>query len=295
MTHPIFLDIDPTIAADPSSPYAVLPLPYERTVTYGPGTRSAPAAILEASHETEDFDEELRLPTDLRVQTLDAPDFEGKDDAEALDCIRSAAESVLQKQWLLSLGGEHTVALPLVSAALTAYENVSVLQIDAHADLRQSYGGTELSHACVMRRIRELGVPTIQVGIRSISATEHEYVQEQGLSLVWASDICRATDTIWADEIANHLTDPVYITIDIDALDPSLAPGTGTPEPGGLDWSQITALLRNVFAKRQVIGADICETAPIPGTHVTEFTAARLGQKLLVYHRHKDALRPSCS
>jgi len=166
----IFLDIDQDVAADPQAQLVVLPLPYERTVCYGTGTRRGPDAILRASREIEDFDEELKIPVDLRVRTLDPPDLSAPDTADALDVIRATAGTVMKDdRFLLSLGGEHTVTLPLVTAAQSVFEGLSVLHLYAHLDLRDSYLGRRDSHACVMRRIRDLGVPTTHVGMRGVS------------------------------------------------------------------------------------------------------------------------------
>lgn len=285
--HNMFLDIDPAASTDPTAPYAVLPVPYERTVSYGKGTANGPKAILDASFQVEDFDEELARPMDLQVQTLPSLDFSGLSESRSMDVIQSHALPVLaEKRFLLSLGGEHTISLPLVKAAREVCPEVSVLQLDAHADLRAEYDNTGLSHACVMRRIRETGTKTVHVATRSISVDEHDYVKEQEIPIFWARDIQQSSDDSWIENVCECLTDPVYVTVDIDALDPSIAPGTGTPEPGGMGWYEVTALLRKVFGTRQVIAADIVETSPIPGSQVTQFAAARLAAKMLTYHKH---------
>lgn len=293
MTHSFFLDIDPDVAKDPTAPYAVLPVPYEQTVTYGQGTAAGPDAILEASFQIEDFDEELRIPMGLRVQTLPSLDFVDLSEAQSIEKIRVAAESVVSsKRFLMAFGGEHTISVPIVTAVKSVYDRISVLQLDAHTDLRTQYDGTEFSHACVMRRIREMQVPTVHVGVRSISVEEYEYVQSEHVPIFWASEM-QPPDTAWIDHVVDVLADPVYVTVDIDCLDPSLAPGTGTPEPGGPGWREATALLRKVFASRQVVAADIVETSPIPGSQVTQFTAARLAAKMLMYHKNRGAPQAS--
>lgn len=285
-----FLDLAPALAADPTAPYAVLPLPYERTVCYGSGAAAGPSAIVHASLQVEGFDEELREPLGLRVQTLPALRFDGLDDAAALRRIREAAEPVLRAgRFLLALGGEHTVTAPLVEAAVAARGPLGVLQIDAHADLRTDYSGTPLSHACVMRRIREQGVPTVGVGIRNLSEPEYDYIRTEAIPVFWAGDLAGRTDTAWIDAVVAALPEQVYVTIDIDGLDPSIAPGTGTPDPGGLTWKQATSLLRAVCGARRVVAADIVEVAPIAGTQATEYAAARLATKLMLYHRNGKA------
>jgi len=182
------------------------------------------------------------------VATL--PPVEPADDpAETLRRVRAAAEPWMRAgRFVLALGGEHSITAPLVAAAQEALGPLSVLQIDAHADLRDAYGGTPHSHACVMRRVLETTPRLCQVGIRS-----------------------------WSREEAEALT------VDMDGLDPSLAPGVGTPEPGGLTWRQVLRLLRRVSAAREVVAADVVEVRPVPGHHVTEFVAARLAYKLIAY------------
>jgi len=284
--HHFFLDIEPDAAADPTAPYAVLPLPYERTVSFGEGTAGGPAAILDASHEVEDFDEELLRPLDLTVQTLPSPDMDGLDDEAALAVIGGAAAEVLGAgRFLLSLGGEHTVTVPLARAALDVTPSLSVLHLDAHLDLRDRYQGTPWSHACAMRRIRDSGARTVHAGMRSWSAEEHAYAARERLPVFPAAEIVGEHTGRWADRLMAALSDTVYVTVDIDVLDPGLAPGTGTPQPGGLSWQQVLGLVRRVFREKRVIAADIVEVAPIPGTRVTEFVAARLGAKMLAYHR----------
>lgn len=280
-----FLDLPPAVADDPAAPYAVLPVPYERTVCYGAGTSGGPAAIVHASLQVEGFDEELRQPLGLRVQTLPDLRLDGLDDEAALRRIRDAADAVARAgRFLLALGGEHTITAPLVAAAAAARGPLGVLQIDAHADLRADYGGTPLSHACVMRRIREQGIPTVGVGIRNLSEPEYAYIRAESVPIFWAGDLDGRTDATWIDAVVAKLPEQVYVTIDIDGLDPSIAPGTGTPDPGGLTWKQVTSLLRAVCGARRVVAADIVEVAPIAGTQATEYAAARLATKLMLYH-----------
>ena len=283
----LFLSSDPALARDSAAPYAVLPIPYERTVSYGTGTSRGPAAILSASLQIEEFDEEFRAPFGLRVQTLPALGFAGLTEGEAMDRIYLAARRVLsRRRFLLSLGGEHTITGPLVAAARSVAGCRSVLQIDAHTDLRTEYTGTPFSHACVMRRVREMGVRTVGVGIRSVSPREHDYILAEQVPLFWARDIAEAHDESWIRRVVDLLDEPVYITVDVDGFDPSLMPGTGTPEPGGLSWYPVMRLLRSASEARRVIAADVVELAPIPGPAVSEFTAARLAARILSYHHH---------
>lgn len=278
-----FLDLDDVIASDPKAPAAVLPLPYERTVTYGRGTAAGPAAVLEASTQVELFDEEMLKEPRWRVQTLPAVNFTGLSEEQALARIRETAFTVFAGQrFLLSLGGEHSITPALVQAAREAAGNVDVVWLDAHADLREHYQGTRYSHACAARRVVEDRVNVVWLGLRSLSAAEYEFIRSQKLTAVRAREIVgRSLDHVMP-VILDVLSNPVYLSIDIDVLDPALVPGTGTPEPGGLDWYTVVDIVRTLCRERSVIGADIVEVAPLPGSQVTEFVAARLAAKLLL-------------
>lgn len=283
---PHFLAYDPVYVHNPRAPYAVLPAPYERTVSFGRGTQRAPAAILAASVHIESFDEELFQPLGLGVQTLPAVACRRGTDRQVLEVIRRAAAAVMQRgQFLLTLGGEHTITFPLVAAAKAMHGDLTVLHFDAHLDLRDRYTRTPLSHGCVMRRVMELGAPIVSVGIRSVCAEEYHLVKQYRLPVFWARDIIQARSEVWMKAVLARLGKRVYITIDADCLDPSLMPGTGTPEPGGLGWYALTGLLRRVCAARRVVAADLVEVAPVPGTPACEYIAARLAAKLMLYHR----------
>jgi len=281
-----FLDRAPRQVRRPDAPYAVLPIPYERTVSFGHGTALAPDAILRASVQMELFDEELRCPFDLDVHTLPAVDCRSQDDAATLRMIERAALEVLRpRRFLMSFGGEHTITAPLVRAARQVYGEVDVLQVDAHLDLRDHYRGTALSHACVMRRVLEQGARIVHVGIRSACEEDYQLVRERDLPVFWARDIALSGTGEWIEKVVGHLGPRVYVTIDIDGLDAALVPGTGTPEPGGLGWYPLLTLLRRVCGERQVVAADVVETVPLPGTPANEYIAARLAAKLMLYHR----------
>jgi len=282
----VFLEDIPAVQGGEAAPYAVLPIPLERTVSFGAGAGRGPAAVLAASDQLELFDEELREPFGLRVQTLRAVDCAQGSMDEVLAAVEEAAAPVMRAgRFLLGLGGEHTASLGLIRAARAGFGEFSVLHLDAHTDLRMEYEGEQLSHACVMRRVRELGVPVVHAGIRSLSEEEHLFLESDGAPVFWARDIVRAPDDAWIQALVARLAPRVYVSIDIDCLDPALAPGTGTPEPGGLDWYALTRLLRAVCAARELVAADLVEVAPVPGSVVTEFVAARLAAKILVYHR----------
>ncbi len=262
--------------------YAVLPVPYEGTVTFMRGTAAAPAAILDASAQVEEFDEEMSR--DFRavgIITL-SPVLSADTPEEQMRRIASVARALAgHGKFLLALGGEHSITAPLVRATAEEHGDISVLQIDAHADLRDTYNGSPHSHACVMRRVLELTDRIAQVGIRNYSQQEYLDCPRQVENFVTPAVI--ESDPGWVDRVLSLLGEKVYVTVDVDGFDPAYVPGTGTPEPGGLTWRQVTRLLRRVCAEREVVGADIVEVVPIPGQKVSEFLAARLAYKMIAY------------
>lgn len=283
-----FLGIDDCSPESSSVQYAVLPLPYERTVSYGAGTADGPAAILRASLELEDFDLELKKPVNIAVCTLPAPVFQETKPEDCLAGIQKLAAAEFRAgRFPVSLGGEHSLTAPLVRAARDQYQDLAVLHLDAHADLRDKYDGTEHSHACVMRRVTEMGIPLVSAGIRSYSAEEFNYMKQLGSqgNVLEAELFFREPMNRCLDRISNVLSSAryVYVSVDVDVFDPSLVPGTGTPEPGGLTWQQVLAILRHACCQHEVIGADVVETSPVPGSQVSEYTAARLALKTIMY------------
>lgn len=278
-----FLGLESEYSAYDRARFAVLPIPYDSTATYLSGTRHGPGAIISASQHVEEFDEELESEFyQAGIATLDPmePNAAGPE-AMHEDIFRAARRIVRDGKFLMGLGGDHSISSALVRAAMTKHKKLSVLQIDAHADLRDTYYGSRFSHACVMRRIVELGASIVPVGIRAFCADDQRAMKRHKITPVTARDCMMEDD--WLDRTLNALGEKVYITIDIDAFDPACAPGTGTPEPGGLDWYQVTALLRLVAAEKNVVGADIVEVMPVAGQVVTEFLAARLAYKLMCY------------
>ncbi len=260
----------------------VLPVPYDATTSYGGGTRRGPAAIIDASRHIELYDLELNREThtDLGIATL--PELEPDTDSPAGTIRRvekAVAELVRRRTFPLILGGEHSITLGAVSALAKRTANLSVLVIDAHADLRDSFEGSRNNHACVMRRVREKVKRVVQLGIRSLDRDEVGYIRRQKINTVFlAPDFDN-------QEVLKHLTKNVYLSIDLDCFDPSQMPAVGTPEPGGLYWYQVLYFLQDVFASRRVVGADIVELSPIPGNHAPDFFAAKLAYKLIGY-RH---------
>ena len=288
---PHFLDIPAKAARSKKSPYALLPIPYEHSTSFGKGTRRGPAALIRASHEIDTVDEELLLPIDIPVQTLPAVKTSGKTPAAALQAVYKASKAIHNTgRFVLGIGGEHSVSVPLIRAAAEKYRNLSVLQIDAHLDLRDKYSGTKLSHASAMRRTIEMGIPVVHAGTRSLCEEELELVRSHKLPVFFARYMAEKQIRTVAAQICKQLTKNVYISFDVDALDPSVMPGTGTPEPGGLDWYLALDLLKEVIKRKNVVSADVVELSPIKGSHVSEYAAARLAQKILTYHYYRAEL-----
>ncbi len=266
----------------------VVPVPWEATVSYGAGTAKGPAAILDASRYVELYDEVLREEPYRKggIHTAPAVDVSGGDPVAFLDGLESvAARLFADGKFPMFLGGEHSLTTGPVRAAKAAFEDLSVLQLDAHADLRESYEGTPWSHACVMRRVHELGVPVVPLGIRAISVEEAEFLQDEDMPVFWSHRIAHGEE--WMDTVLNTLSETVYITFDVDYFDPALIPATGTPEPGGGFWHETMRFLGYVFQDKNVVGMDVVELAPIEGLHAPDFVIARLVHRCLGYRFHE--------
>jgi agmatinase len=279
----LFLGLPPEDSRLEKARVAVIPAPFDQTTSYLPGTRFGPAAILNASRQVEFYDEELdREPCEIGIATLAEIEVEPADIEAGMRRLEAVAEELDGRGIVpFTLGGEHSLSLAPVAALRRRYPGLSVLQLDAHLDLRDSYQGTKLSHASVMRRIRDLGVSTVPVGIRSVSREEADYVHAEKAPVFLAREI--RAQGLPVDAVLAELGNPVYVSIDLDAYDPAFVPGVGTPEPGGLTWDEGLRLLRAVFERRQVVGIDVVELCPIPGQIVSEFFAAKLVNKLIGY------------
>jgi agmatinase len=269
---------------------AVLPVPFERTVSYGHGTASGPAAILRASQSMELWDEELASePYRVGIATLPPFAPEAHDMGEALAEIEAEARRHLEAgKFLLTLGGEHSLTIAPVRAArhvaAARGEAIGVVQLDAHADLRDEYEGTRHSHAAVMRRVLELDVPAVAVGLRAVSAPEAALIAERDLPVLWGWELeDEPAAAARFEEMLAALPETVYVTFDADYFDPALLPATGTPEPGGGRWWPTLALLRTVFRTKRVIAMDVVELAPIGALPASDFVAARLAYKAIAY------------
>jgi agmatinase len=280
-----FLGLSEQDAAYESARAVIFPVPLERTTSYEHGTTKGPAAILAASRYVELYDEELQVEPyrEIGIATLPAIDTEDGTLDEVITEIFTAQMALIDDgKFPVALGGEHSLTPPLVTAMAKKYKDLSVLQIDAHADLRDHYHGNPSSHACAMRRVLEV-CPAVQVGIRAISMEEVKAVPKLKTKMYWAKDIVRAPLKAWIAKVLEDLSPTVYVTIDLDGFDPSLVPATGTPEPGGLDWHQVTSLVRAVADHKKVVGMDVVELLPQPGQHASNFLAAKLIYKCLGY------------
>ncbi len=281
-----FADLEEDFSNYENSKVVILPIAYEGTVTYGKGTSQGPQAILEASQQLELYDEELRQDTyKIGIHTsgtVEGGELSAKEMVE--EVYLKASPLIRDEKFIVMLGGEHSLSLGMVKALRDKFTDLSVLQLDAHADLRDEYEGTRYNHACVGRRISELTSLT-QVGVRSLSREEAEYIKtDKGPKVFYASQIIGRGN--WMEEVISGLSPNVYLTIDLDALDPGIMPSVGTPEPGGLGWYETLQFLRQLTRERKIVSFDLVELAPQPGNISPHFLAAKLTYKLLGYIFH---------
>lgn len=286
-----FLGIPETENTLDGARVVVLPVPYERTVSYGVGTRNGPAAIIEASRYVELYDDELdEEVAKVGIHTMPQwlPDrMEPEACVEGLEGVVS--ELLTRPRFVLTLGGEHAIATGPIRAHHARYPGLSILHFDAHGDLRDEYEGDRHSHACAARRFLETGLPSVHVGIRSISKEEVEFARAKKLLIVSNRRLPRIDE--WMPEALARLTGEVYVTFDVDFFDGSLVPGTGTPEPGGGTWEQTLEILRRVTAEKRIVGADVVEHSPLPGNRAPDFLVAKLCYKLLGYSLFPEKVR----
>ena len=271
------------------SKVVVLPVPYDSTTSFRAGTREAPVAVINASRQVELYDEELEteIYDKVGIHTFNEimPNMEGPRDQ--VEVVRRVFLKVMEAgKFPVMIGGEHSLTTGAIRAIKDFHPDVSVLQLDAHTDLREEYEGTQYSHACVMRRIYDEGVKIAQVGIRNSSKEEAKFIKVNDVFSVTAKQYRYGYYGI--EEIVDALGDTVYITIDMDVFDPSEVPAVGTPEPGGLHWYEILDILREVTFHKRVIGFDVVELAPIPGNPASDFLTAKLIYKLIGYSFRRE-------
>jgi agmatinase len=266
----------------------VWPISYEGTVSYGTGTGRGAEAVINASRNMELYDEETDAEVyKLGIHTVEESPSIGPPASMMDSLYERAKELVSSGKFVTMIGGEHSVSAPVIRAHAERYENLSVLQIDAHADLRDTYDGTPHSHASIMARVvRDMRLPSVQCGIRSISAEEARSLDELPTRIFWAKDIVGRSD--WWDAAVDGLTDNVYLTVDIDGLDPSLVAQTGTPEPGGLGWYETIGLIRTLARRKRVVGMDLTEYSYVEGQDASAFLCAKLIYKTLAFIFEKE-------
>lgn len=260
----------------------IIPAPLEYSVCYIKGTEHGPQAILDASSQMELYDEELDCcPIEIGVYTRPALNYRGLNHADALHITGQAVREVLERGQLpFTLGGEHSLSAPPIAAVREFFPDLTVVHIDAHGDLRDEYEGTPLSHASIERRIVDMGIPLTEIGIRSFSPEEAKFMQTQpNVSIVWGYQMAKGSATIPWERLSKH----TYVTIDLDALDPSEMPAVGTPEPGGLHWYQLLDLFRELCRRTTIVGMDVVELCPMEGQTRADFLAAKLVYKMIGY------------
>ncbi|HDP76085.1 MAG TPA: agmatinase [Bacteroidales bacterium] len=262
-----------------TSKVAIVPVPYDGTSTWIKGADKGPKALLDASANMEIYD----IETDSEVYKIgiytDKPITEDSSPEAMVEAVKERTLSLIDKgKFTVIIGGEHSVSIGTIQAHAQKYKNLSVLQIDAHTDLRNSYEGSKNNHACIMARAKEL-CPIVQVGIRSMDSSEKINLDPN--RVFWAHKIVNCDD--WMDKAIDLLTENVYLTIDLDGFDPSILPSTGTPEPGGLMWYPTIKFIRKVIEKRNLVGFDIVELCPNTDDKASDFLAAKLLYKILTY------------
>lgn len=289
------IDTTPFLGPDVAAIYdaahvVILPIPFEATTTYRRGCENGPDAILDASQQVEYYDEELEQevwPVGIYTHApiANTRNAQPVSSEAMLNVTEQTVHQLIDDgKFVIALGGEHSITTGIVAAYRQANpdEAFTVVQIDAHGDLRHEYEGSIHNHACIMRRVVDMGLPTVQIGIRSICQEEADLIKEKQLIVFRAREIAMRTD--WIERaVASISTAKVFITIDLDGIDPTLIPAVGTPEPGGLHWYALMTFLKQVFQAHQVIGCDVMELAPIADSVVSEFTAAKLVYKLIGY------------
>jgi agmatinase len=276
----------PEAATFDAAKAVILPIPLESTTSYVAGTRNGPREILVASSHMELWDEEMNADVHgIGIYTLPEMELPFDDMGDLMNEIRRVTAAIVEHdKFPVILGGEHSITAPVVAAVAAKYPGLSVLQIDAHADLRDTYMGTCHNHACAMRRVLEYARCT-QVGIRSLSTEEAQAAPTLPTEIFY--DVSMRRDKNWIERVVASLGETVYITIDADGMDPAIMPAVGTPEPGGLSWYEMLSLLRAVISSRRVVGCDLVELCPIPGIIAPNFLCAKLIYKILTYQFSK--------
>ena len=277
-----FLGLGNSLSSLEKSKVVVIPVPYDLTTSYLPGARRGPIAIIEASKQLELFDDEIKKEiASIGIHTMGQLEQVVSNPEQMGERVREAVSWVIDsKKFPVLLGGEHSITLGAVRALTDRYSDVGVVQFDAHADLRDTYQGSKYSHACVGRRINETCKLTL-VGVRSMCKEEYDFLTRSETDLCFARDVLEHRYRI--EDFIEKLPSDIYLTIDLDVLDPSIMPSVGTPEPGGLGWYKIIDLLKTLAKRKNILGFDIVELCPQPLNPAPDFLAAKLCYKLMGY------------
>lgn len=276
---PIFLGSEIAQAPADQAFFHVIPVPYERTVSYGGGTRKGPLAVMDASWQLETWDGKSN-PSQLGIHSADEVDCDAEPEQVMQRIAKSVEAAVNEGGMPVVIGGEHAVTYGVIQGLINAgLTDFGVVQIDAHADLRDAYEGDPLSHASVMKRVVDLDIPLYQLGIRAYCEEEMQTRKDFGVYYRDADDI--AANNVQEITLPEDFPKKVFFTLDIDGMDPSVFPSTGTPVPGGLGWYQTLNLFESVASQREIIGFDIMEFAPIENFHCYDFAAAQLIYKMM--------------
>ncbi len=283
-----FCWLDKCFSTYDKSETIIIPVPFETTSTYGTGSIKGPHAIIEASGNMELYDEQCAInPCEKGIHTVDTLNLSAKGTEKVLaDIEKIVKKAITSGKFPVVLGGEHTVSLGAIRALKGSF---TVLSIDAHADMRTEYNNSKYNHACVMRRAFDICGHVVLAGVRSMCEEEKNFIDNNNIPVFYAKDIADKGE--WIKAIIDSLKDNVYISLDVDALDPSFMPATGTPEPGGLSYSDVVSLLSEIAKSKNILGFDIVELAPIKHLHFAEYTAAKIVYKLLAFrefHRNKN-------
>ncbi len=277
-----FAGLNSSLSAWGKASAVILPVPYDLTTSYISGTRRGPLAIIEASTHLELFDEDTEKEiASIGIHTLEQIEPVTSSPEGMINKIEQAVDKVIESdKFPVILGGEHSITLGAVKAFKKKFDDFAVVQFDAHADLRDSFQMSKFNHACIARRIHEI-CSIFQVGVRSFSKEEYDFLKSSKINTFFARMITGKTD--WINTLVNDLPQNIYITIDLDVLDPSIMPSVGTPEPGGMDWFDILLPLQALAENRNILGFDIVELSPQPPNIAPDFLAAKLCYKLLGY------------
>ncbi|MEE9430113.1 MAG: agmatinase [Melioribacteraceae bacterium] len=282
-----FLGLDKKYSSYDISKVVILQVPLEKTVSYGKGTSNGPKEILKASHYVEFFDEELKreLCFEKGICTLEEIKFGKLSVKKSIDKIYEEVKKQIDaNKFVITLGGEHSLSIAPIKAHFEKYKNFSILQIDAHSDLRDSYEGNKYSHASVMARVSEFTKNIVQVGIRALCKEEYDFIKENKINTFFMKDIRNNKfGKNWQKKVLDSLSENVYITFDVDGFDPSVISATGTPEPGGLFWDETMNLLKVVGEQKNIVGFDVVELAPSKFHLASNFNTAKLIYKMLNY------------